>query len=85
MSCRLGLQAAWLPDILVFLDLSPEISLTRIASRGKVDRHENLADLTQAREMYLKSSKRSGGTALSRPPIAFHWMTSPPEIQSARW
>jgi cytidylate kinase len=61
MSCRLGLQAAWLPDILVFLDLSPEISLTRIASRGKkVDRHENLADLTQAREMYLKSLEAFG-------------------------
>ena len=53
---RLGLRAAWLPDVVVFLDLSPEISITRIASRGrKVDRHENLADLTQAREMYLKS------------------------------
>jgi hypothetical protein len=53
---RLGLCAAWLPDVVVFLDLSPEISITRIASRGKkVDRHENLADLAQAREMYLKS------------------------------
>jgi len=53
---RLGLHAVWLPDIVVFLDLSPEISITRIASRGKkVDRHENLADLAQAREMYLKS------------------------------
>jgi len=61
MSCRLGLHAAWLPDILVFLDLSPEISVTRIASRGKkVDRHENLADLTQAREMYLKSLQAFG-------------------------
>ncbi|HSK83507.1 MAG TPA: hypothetical protein VK902_08915 [Rubrobacter sp.] len=61
MSCRLGLQAAWLPDILVFLDLSPEISVTRIASRGKkVDRHENLADLAQAREMYLKSLEAFG-------------------------
>lgn len=53
---RLGLSAVWLPDIVVFLDLSPETSITRIASRGrKVDRHENLADLAQAREMYLKS------------------------------
>ena len=53
---RLGLRAVWLPDIVIFLDLSPEISITRIASRGlKVDRHENLADLAQAREMYLKS------------------------------
>src|SRR3712207_6612111 len=53
---RLGLHAVWLPDIVVFRDLSPEISITRIPSRGKkVDRHENLADLAQAREMYLKS------------------------------
>jgi hypothetical protein len=53
---RLGLRAVWLPDVVVFLDLSPEISIRRIASRGqKIDRHENLADLAQAREMYLRS------------------------------
>jgi hypothetical protein len=53
---RLGLHVVWLPDIVIFLDLSSEIAITRIASRGKkVDRHENLADLAQAREMYLKS------------------------------
>ena len=58
---RLGLRAVWLPDIAVFLDLSPEISIARIASRGKkVDRHENLADLAQAREMYLKSLEAFG-------------------------
>src|SRR5919112_4047180 len=58
---RLGLCAAWLPDVVVFLDLSPEISIMRIASRGKkVDRHENLADLAQAREMYLKSLEAFG-------------------------
>jgi cytidylate kinase len=52
----LGLRAVWMPDIVIFLDLPPEISIERIASRGKkVDRHENLADLAQAREMYLKS------------------------------
>ena len=56
LSGHLGLHALWLPDIVIFLDLSPEVSVTRIASRGKkVDRHENLADLAQAREMYLKS------------------------------
>jgi hypothetical protein len=56
LSGRLGLHAVWLPNIVIFLDLSPKISITRIASRGKkVDRHENLADLAQAREMYLKS------------------------------
>jgi cytidylate kinase len=53
---NVGLRAVWLPDIVIFLDLPPEISIERIASRGKkVDRHENLADLAQAREMYLKS------------------------------
>lgn len=52
----LRLRAAWLPDIVIFLDVSPELALTRIRSRGKkIDRHENLADLTQAREMYLKT------------------------------
>jgi hypothetical protein len=57
----LGLRAVWLPDIVIFLDLPPEISIARIASRGKkVDRHENLADLAQAREMYLKSLEAFG-------------------------
>ena len=52
----LRLRTAWLPDVVVFLDVSPELALERIRSRGKkVDRHENLADLTQAREMYLKT------------------------------
>ena len=52
----LRLRTAWLPDVVIFLDVSPELALERIRSRGKkVDRHENLADLTQAREMYLKT------------------------------
>ena len=52
----LRLRAAWLPDVVIFLDVSAELALERIRSRGKkVDRHENLADLTQAREMYLKT------------------------------
>jgi energy-coupling factor transporter ATP-binding protein EcfA2 len=54
----LRLRAAWLPDVVIFLDVSPELALTRIKSRGKkIDRHENLADLTQAREMYIKTLK----------------------------
>jgi adenylate kinase family enzyme len=54
----LRLDAAWLPDVVIFLDVSPELALTRIRSRGKkIDRHENLADLTQAREMYVKTMK----------------------------
>ena len=52
----LRLNAVWLPDILIFLDVSPELALQRIRARGKkIDRHENLADLAQAREMYLKT------------------------------
>src|ERR1044071_9574071 len=52
----LRLNAAWLPDVVIFLDVSPELALTRIRSRGKkIDRHENLADLSQAREMYVKT------------------------------
>jgi Thymidylate kinase len=50
------LRAAWLPDVVIFLDLPPEVALSRIKSRGqKIDRHENLADLTQARSMYLET------------------------------
>ena len=52
----LRLHAVWLPDVVIFLDVSPALALTRIKSRGKkIDRHENLADLTQARTMYLKT------------------------------
>jgi len=55
--CRLlRLEGVWLPDGVIFLDLSPTRALCRIAFRGqKVDKHENEADLTQAREMYLKT------------------------------
>jgi thymidylate kinase len=50
-----GLRGVWLPDVVVFLDLPPESAVERIAARGKkVDRHENPADLAQARQMYLK-------------------------------
>lgn len=61
LASLLGVRAVWLPDIAVFLDLSPEIAIERIASRGqKIDLHENLADLVQAREMYLKSLEAFG-------------------------
>src|SRR6185369_211618 len=54
----LRLRGVWLPDLVIFLDVSPELALARIKSRGKkIDRHENLADLTQAREMYVKTSQ----------------------------
>jgi len=58
----LRLNAAWLPNVVIFLDLSPELALKRIRSRGKkIDRHENLADLTQARDMYLKTVRAFQG------------------------
>src|SRR3990172_4805097 len=52
---RLGIRGVWLPDVVILIDVSPQIALTRIARRPKVDLHENLADLHQAREMYLKT------------------------------
>lgn len=52
----LGFRALWLPDVVIFLDLSPDVAVTRISARSRsVDRHENLADLAQSREMYLKT------------------------------
>jgi energy-coupling factor transporter ATP-binding protein EcfA2 len=52
----LRLHGVWLPDVVIFLDLSPEVAFGRIRSRRqKIDRHENLADLAQAREMYLRT------------------------------
>ena len=51
----LGLDVS-LPDVVIFLDLSPAVAIERIMSRRqKIDHHENEADLTQAREMYLKT------------------------------
>jgi len=53
---RFGLHAGWLPDVVIFLDISPALAMTRITSRGqKIDRHENEDDLAQARHMYLKT------------------------------
>jgi hypothetical protein len=67
----LRLRSVWLPDIIIFLDIAPETALQRIRSRGKkIDRHENLADLAQARDMYLKTLKavqmHSSHTAVHR-------------------
>jgi len=55
--CRLlGLDGVWLPDAVIFLDLSPQVAVSRIAFRHqKVDKHENEADLAQARVMYLQT------------------------------
>lgn len=63
--CRLtrclGLRMAYLPDVVIYLDISPETAMRRIALRDqKVDRHENRRDLAQARNMYLKTLKAFG-------------------------
>jgi deoxyadenosine/deoxycytidine kinase len=45
-----------LPDMVIFMDILPERALDRINIRGKkIDLHENINDLTQARNMYLKT------------------------------
>ncbi|MBN2441060.1 MAG: deoxynucleoside kinase, partial [Spirochaetales bacterium] len=52
----IGLDTFWLPDFVFFLDISPEEAMRRIKNRGnKIDRHENITDLNNAREMYLKT------------------------------
>ena len=52
----LGLELLWLPDAVIFLDLSPESALKRIKRRGnRIDRHENLDDMDQARTMYVEA------------------------------
>ena len=85
LSTVFGLRAVWLPDVVVFLDLPPEVAVERIAARGqKADRHENPADLAQAREMYLKCIEAFGRY---RSPEAAHRVTlnrlSPGEVLSA--
>jgi len=49
------LQGIWMPDRAVFLDLMPDAAVARVHARGeKVDRHENSADLSIAREGYVR-------------------------------
>jgi hypothetical protein len=48
-------QGVWIPDHALFLDLTPEAAVARVRARGaKVDRHENLVDLTNARGGYMR-------------------------------
>ncbi len=50
---RLGLGIFELPNAVVFLDVAPDAALSRLIARGrKLDRHENLRDLTAAQNMY---------------------------------
>jgi len=53
---RIGFDGVWLPDAVIFLDLPPETALERIGRRDDhVDAHENLQDMTHARESYAKA------------------------------
>jgi hypothetical protein len=53
---RLGFDGVWLPDVVIFLDVDPRVALERIGARGgTADRHENLVDMTRARETYVKA------------------------------
>jgi hypothetical protein len=52
----LGFDGVWLPDVVIFLDVDPEVALRRMTAGSRArDRHENLADMTRARESYLKA------------------------------
>jgi hypothetical protein len=54
----LGCRGLWLPDLVIFLDISPAQAMRRMATRGKrIDGHENIDDLEQARQSYLNSLK----------------------------
>jgi len=50
---KLKLTNLHLPDAVIFLDVDPEVSIDRIASRGElVQAHENIEKLTKLREAY---------------------------------
>jgi Thymidylate kinase len=52
----LGFDGVRIPDVVLFLDVDPEVAMDRIRARGEpVDPHENLADMQHARETYLKA------------------------------
>ena len=52
----LGFDGVWIPDVVIFLDVRPDVALQRIRERGaKRDRHENEADMSRTRETYLKA------------------------------
>ncbi|TME55133.1 MAG: hypothetical protein E6I58_10995 [Chloroflexi bacterium] len=49
------MQGVWIPDRVIFLDLTPEAAVDRVRARGaKMDRHENPTDLSVAREGYMR-------------------------------
>jgi SAM-dependent methyltransferase len=53
---RFRVRGIWKPDHVVFLDVSPRRAMARIVARGeRLDRHENLQALEDAREGYLRA------------------------------
>jgi hypothetical protein len=53
LDIRLTLGLMELPDAIVYLDIAPEVALARLVASGqKLDPHENMLALTQARVMY---------------------------------
>ncbi|MGK7917481.1 MAG: 1-acyl-sn-glycerol-3-phosphate acyltransferase [Prochloraceae cyanobacterium] len=51
--CKLKLNHMHMPDVVIFLDVSPEVSLERIASRAEaLQAHENIEKLTKLRDAY---------------------------------
>jgi thymidylate kinase len=69
-----GLAGITTPDLVLFLDVSPEVALRRITARGTgADAHENRADLQQARDGYLATvagfAAYRGGASVERIPV----------------
>jgi len=53
MMSRLNLNHLHLPDVVIFLDVDPEVSMARITSRGeKVQAHEDVEKLTKLQSAY---------------------------------
>jgi 1-acyl-sn-glycerol-3-phosphate acyltransferase len=51
---RAKLTSMWMPDAVIMLDVEPEVSMERIASRGeKVQAHESIEKLARLRNGYL--------------------------------
>jgi len=58
---RLQLRLMQLPDALIFLDVDPAVALARLRAKGgRLDRHENIQDMTQARTMYHRTAQFFG-------------------------
>lgn len=56
--CALNLNQLRLPDEVVFLDVPPEVCISRISLRGKhIQPHENINHLTQLRSAYQRVCK----------------------------